>query len=64
MKLDPWFLEIVACPECHASLREDTATQELACTSPGCGLLYPVRDGVPVLLVEEARRFRSGIAGT
>ncbi len=52
MKLDPALLEIIVCPACHASL-EPTA-EELVCT--GCGLAYPVRDDIPVLLVDEARR--------
>jgi uncharacterized protein len=54
VNLDPWLLEIVACPACHASLRVDEAADELVCT--GCGLAYPVRDDIPVLLVDEARR--------
>ncbi len=54
MNLEPWLLEILACPACHASLRVDEAAQELVCT--GCGLAYPVRDDIPVLLVDEARR--------
>lgn len=54
MNLDQRLLEIVVCPECHASLRPDEAAEELVCT--GCGLAYPVRDDIPVLLVDEARR--------
>ena len=54
MNLDPWLLEIVACPACHAPLRVDDAADELVCT--GCGLAYPVREDIPVLLVDEARR--------
>ncbi|MEU6344892.1 MULTISPECIES: Trm112 family protein [unclassified Streptomyces] len=49
-------LEILACPACHAPLREDDDARELACTSGDCGLAYPVRDDIPVLLVDEARR--------
>lgn len=49
-------LEILACPECHAPLRPDEDARELVCTGDGCGLAYPVRDGIPVLLVDEARR--------
>ncbi|MFD7509582.1 Trm112 family protein [Streptomyces sp. NPDC059853] len=49
-------LDILACPACHAPLREDEADGELVCTDEGCGLAYPVRDGVPVLLEDEARR--------
>ncbi|KRV48721.1 hypothetical protein AQ490_22855 [Wenjunlia vitaminophila] len=59
MNLDPSFLEIAACPQCHAPLRESTedpSGPELVCTSADCGLAYPVRDEIPVLLVDEARR--------
>jgi uncharacterized protein YbaR (Trm112 family) len=48
-------LEILACPACHAPLREDEQGAELVCTSEDCGLAYPVRDDIPVLLVDEAR---------
>jgi uncharacterized protein YbaR (Trm112 family) len=54
MKLDPMLLEIIVCPDCHGDLRVDDAAEELVCT--GCGLAYPVRDDIPVLLVDEARR--------
>jgi uncharacterized protein len=53
MKLDPELLEILACPACRSELRPDEVAGELVCT--GCGLAYPVRDDIPVLLVEEAR---------
>ena len=54
MELDDWLLEIIVCPNCRAGLRVDDAASELVCT--GCGLAYPVRDNIPVLLVDEARR--------
>jgi uncharacterized protein YbaR (Trm112 family) len=54
MTIDPALLEILACPDCTSPLRADEAASELVCT--GCGLAYPVRDGIPVLLVDEARR--------
>jgi uncharacterized protein YbaR (Trm112 family) len=54
MQLDPALLDILACPQCHSPLRADDAASELVCT--GCGLAYPVRDDIPVLLVDEARR--------
>ena len=54
MKLDPALLEILACPDCKSPLRADDAASELVCT--GCGLAYPVRDDIPVLLVDEARK--------
>ena len=56
MKIDDWLLEILACPACHAPLREDVAASELVCTNAECALAYPVRDDIPVLLVDEARR--------
>ncbi len=56
MQLDPRLLEILACPNCHAPLRADDAAQELVCTSAQCGLAFPVRDDIPVLLLDEARR--------
>jgi uncharacterized protein len=56
VQLDPRLLEILACPQCHAPLRADDAAEELVCTSDSCGLAYPVRDDIPVLLVDEARR--------
>ena len=54
MKVDPALLEILACPDCKSPLRADDAASELVCT--GCGLAYPVRDDIPVLLVDEARK--------
>ena len=54
MKIDDWLLEILACPACKAALRAKTEAEELVCT--GCGLVYPVRDDIPVLLVDEARK--------
>ncbi|HZG93546.1 MAG TPA: Trm112 family protein [Mycobacteriales bacterium] len=54
MNLDPALLEILACPDCHAPLEADDAASRLVCT--GCGLRYPVRDDIPVLLIDEAER--------
>jgi uncharacterized protein YbaR (Trm112 family) len=62
--IDPDFLKILACPACHALLVEEG--DELHCTAPEleCGLAYPVRNDVPVLLVEEARSRGTGSDGT
>jgi uncharacterized protein len=54
MNLDPALLEILVCPDCRSTLEVDEQASELVCT--GCGLAYPVRDDIPVLLVDEARR--------
>ena len=55
MTLDRQLLEILRCPACRGTFAEPTAAaaEELGCT--GCGNVYPVRNGVPVLLVDEAR---------
>lgn len=52
MNIDSKLLEIIVCPDCRAGL--EPQGEELVCT--GCGLAYPVRDDIPVLLVDEARR--------
>ena len=54
MNLDPDLLEILVCPACHAALAVDDAAT--SSSAPACGLAYPVRDDIPVLLVDEARR--------
>ncbi len=54
MKLDPVLLEILVCPDCKGSLTVAADDEELVCDS--CGLRYPVRDDIPVMLVDEARR--------
>ncbi len=65
----PELLAIIVCPACHGELvladggepgqsgqSEKLSESELVCQ--GCGLAYPVRDGIPVLLVDEARSTR------
>ena len=49
-------LAILVCPATRTPLRWDPERQELV--SEAAGLAYPVRDGVPVMLIEEARRIR------
>ena len=52
MSIDPKILAVLACPECHAPLEEINA--ELLCIK--CPLVYPIRDGIPVLLIDQARK--------
>jgi hypothetical protein len=52
--IDPKLLEILVCPLTKAPLRYDRAAQELI--SDEAGLAYPIRDGIPIMLVDEARR--------
>lgn len=54
MSLDPELLAVLVCPLTRTPLRYDEAAGELV--SEAAGLAYPVRDGVPVMLVEEARK--------
>lgn len=55
MALDPRLLAILVCPLTRMPLRLDEAVQELV--ADRAGLAYPIRDGVPILLVEAAREF-------
>ena len=48
--IDPTLLELLACPACKTAVREEG--DRLVCVQ--CGRRYPVRDGIPVMLVEEA----------
>jgi uncharacterized protein YbaR (Trm112 family) len=52
--VDRKLLEILVCPLTKGPLRYDTERQELI--SDKAGLAYPVRDGIPIMLVDEARR--------
>lgn len=50
MSLDPEFLEVLVCPKCKGGLKE--TEQGLACEP--CELVYPVKEGIPRMLPEEA----------
>jgi uncharacterized protein YbaR (Trm112 family) len=52
--VDPKLLEILVCPLTKGPLRYDVGAQELI--SEQAGLAYPIRDGIPIMLVDEARR--------
>ncbi len=54
MSVDPDLLAILVCPMSRTPLNEDQTSGELI--APASGLAFPVREGVPVLIVEEARR--------
>lgn len=55
--MDPKLLEILACPNCHGPLRHDRVQQQLICD--GEGLTYPVVDGIPHLMLQEAKPSQS-----
>lgn len=50
---DRRMLEALVCPRTHATLRYDAAAQELI--SEGAGLAFPIRNGIPIMLEDEAR---------
>jgi len=52
-EIDRKLLEILVCPLTKGPLTYDRARQELV--SPQAGLAYPIRDGIPIMLVDEAR---------
>jgi len=53
-QVDPKLLEILVCPLTKGTLRYDRTANELV--SEQAKLAYPVRDGIPIMLVDEARR--------
>lgn len=55
MELSPELLSIIACPACHAKFAVDYDANELVCTNQSCALAYPVRENIPVLLIDQAR---------
>lgn len=53
-KADPKLLEILVCPVTKAPLEYDAARQELI--SRQAGLAFPIREGIPIMLIDEARK--------
>ncbi|HEU0156597.1 MAG TPA: Trm112 family protein [Stellaceae bacterium] len=56
VEIDPRLLEILVCPVTKAPLRYDREAQELI--SEEARLAYPIRDGIPIMLADEARPLR------
>jgi hypothetical protein len=52
MPIDKRLLEILACPKCKGDIRLKDDESGLICDR--CGLLYPIKDGIPIMLIEEA----------
>jgi len=52
--IDKELLEILACPNCREAVEEREAESVIVCL--GCGYRYPIRDGIPVMLVDEAEK--------
>lgn len=52
--IDKQLLEILVCPKCKAEVKLEG--EKIICTNPQCGLRYPIRDGIPVMLIDEAEK--------
>ena len=57
-KVDPKLLEMLVCPVTKTRLEYDAEKQELI--SKAAGLAYPIRDGIPIMLPDEARELKDG----
>lgn len=53
MAVDRKLIDLLVCPACHGDIEYKDRRHLIICTE--CGLHYPVRDGIPVMLVEEAQ---------
>ncbi|MCK6457738.1 MAG: Trm112 family protein [Phycisphaerae bacterium] len=60
MTVDPMLLEILVCPKCRSKVELKDVDSDggreprLVCTSSACGLRYPIREGIPIMLIDEA----------
>lgn len=61
MALSKDLLAILACPQCRGPVHHDESAGEICCEH--CRLAYPVRDDIPVMLVDEARSLTGGGSG-
>jgi len=54
MAISPELLEILRCPKCKSKVEIKPDQSGLKCTNQECALVYPIRDEIPVMLIEEA----------
>ncbi len=54
MAISPELLEILCCPKCHSEVELKADGSALKCTNKDCALVYPIRDDIPVMLIDEA----------
>lgn len=57
MPLDKDLLEIIVCPKCKLDLIYEEEKERLVCKN--CGVYYPIREDIPILLVEEAKKLEN-----
>ncbi len=54
MAISPELLEILRCPKCKTEVKINEEQTKLTCQNAECRLVYPIRDEIPVMLVDEA----------
>lgn len=52
--VDKELLEIMACPACKKDVKLEA--NKIVCVNPDCGLRYPIRDDIPIMLIDEAEK--------
>jgi uncharacterized protein len=58
MTIHPELLEILACPKCKGDIRLSDSQDGLICDR--CRLVYEIRDGIPIMLIDEAKPLPGG----
>ncbi len=58
MSIDKKLLEILACPKCKGEIRLNETEDGLICDA--CKLLYEIKDGIPIMLIDEAKPLEGG----
>jgi len=56
MPISPELLEILRCPQCKSEVKINAEATSLACVNAECALVYPIRDEIPVMVIEEATK--------
>ncbi len=59
--IEGWLLDLLVCPKCKGELRHESTPESLVCEADR--LRYEVRDGIPILLVDEAQPLDATTAG-
>ena len=52
--IDKELLDILCCPKCKTDVKLEG--EKLICQNPECGLRYPIKDDIPIMLIEEAEK--------
>ena len=55
MAISSELLDILVCPKCKTKVKLTADGNGLKCTNPECALVYPIKDEIPVMLIEEAK---------